>query len=166
MRPALLVIDVQNAWLDGSEGLRKSVETRAEEMNGAIALFRRKGLPLIVVYHTDVESGPEPGTPPFEFHHSIKVEASDRRIVKNYPNAFNKTTLEGVLRESGCDTVLLAGLSASGCVLATYLGALDRDFIPYLIRDAVAGSREDLVRYAEEICDTLSLRAISQILEG
>jgi nicotinamidase-related amidase len=69
-----------------------------------------------------------------------------------------------MLREAGCDTVLLTGLSATGCVLATYMGAIDKDLSPYLVRDAVAASREDLVRFVEEICDGLSLRAISQLI--
>ncbi len=64
----------------------------------------------------------------------------------------------------GCDTVILAGLSAMGCVMATYIGAMDRDLHPYLLRDGVAGSSEDLVRLAQEIFDTLSLDALDQIL--
>jgi nicotinamidase-related amidase len=164
MRPALLVIDVQNAWLDQSEGLRKSIEVRAQEINEAIAAFRKKGLPIFILYHTDKAAGPEPGTEAFEFHSSIKIRPTDVKVVKNYPNAFNKTELEGLLRKEGCDTVLLAGLSATGCVLATYMGAKDRDITPYLVRDAVAGPREDLVRFVEEICDGLSVQAIRQFL--
>ena len=166
MRPALLVIDVQNAWLDSSEGLRKSLEARIDEINQAIAIFRAKNLPIVAVYHTDKGVGPEPGTKAFEFHPGIKIEPRDAKVIKNYPNAFNRTDLESLLRERGCDTVLLAGLSATCCVLATYIGALDRDLSPYLVKDAVAASREDLVRFAEEIFDSLSLRAIGQLTQG
>jgi nicotinamidase-related amidase len=166
MRPALLVIDVQNAWLDSSEGLKKSLEARIDEINQAIAIFRARNLPIIVIYHTDKGVGPEPGTKAFEFHPGIKIEPRDTKVIKNYPNAFNRTELESLLRERGCDTVLLAGLSATGCVLATYIGALDRDLSPYLVKDAVAASREDLVRFAEEIFDCLSLRAIGQLTQG
>jgi nicotinamidase-related amidase len=165
MRPALLVIDVQNAWLDRSEGLKKSLEARIDEINQAIAIFRAKNLPIIVVYHTDKGVGPEPGSKAFEFHPGIKIEPRDSKVIKNYPNAFNRTDLESILKEHGCDTVLLAGLSATGCVLATYIGALDKDLSPYLVKDAVAASREDLVRFAEEIFDCLSVRAISQIVQ-
>lgn len=135
-----------------------------DEINGAIATFREKDLPIIVVYHTDKGAGPEPGSKAFEFHPSINITAKDTKVVKNYPNAFNRTELETMLREQGCDTVFLAGLSGTGCVLATYIGAIDRDITPYLVRDAVAASREDLVRFAEEICDTLSLQAIRQFV--
>jgi nicotinamidase-related amidase len=68
------------------------------------------------------------------------------------------------LAMDGCDTVILAGLSAMGCVMATYVGAMDQDLHPYLLRDGVAGSSEDLVRLAQEIFDTLSLDALDQIL--
>jgi nicotinamidase-related amidase len=164
MKPALLVIDVQNEWLEGSDGLRASVEMRAEAINEVIAIFRKKELPIIVVYHMDKDGSPTPGTKGFEFHQSIKIEGTDKKVVKNYPNAFNRTELERILKDEGCDTVLLAGLSATGCVLATFFGAIDKDFSPYLVRDAVAGSREDLVRFVEEICDSLSLKAISQFI--
>jgi nicotinamidase-related amidase len=162
MRPALLVIDVQNAWLDKSEGLRRSVEARVDEINEAIAIFREKDLPIIVVYHTDKGEGPEPGTEAFEFHPSIKVVTTDTKVIKNYPNAFNRTELESMLREKGCDTVLLAGLSGTGCVLATYMGAVDRDITPYLVKNAVAASREDMLYFVEELCDTFSLQAMRQ----
>jgi isochorismate hydrolase len=33
-------------------------------------------------------------------------------------------------------------------VLATYIGAIDRDLSPYLVRDAVAASREEHEMYS------------------
>ncbi len=137
---------------------------RIEEINEAIAIFRRKELPIIVVYHVEKDGNPAPGTKGFEFHHSVKIEETDKKVVKNYPNAFNRTELERMLTDEGCDSVLLTGLSATGCVLATFLGAIDKDLSPYLVKDAVAGSREDLVRFVEEICDSLSLKAITELL--
>ncbi len=164
MKPALLVIDIQRAWLETSEGLRQSLERRLGTINAAIALFRERGMPLIVVYHTDPKDGVVPDTDGFEFHQDVKIEVTDLMLVKPYPNAFNKTELQEILAMDGCDTVILAGLSAMGCVMATYVGAMDRDLHPYLLRDGVAGGSEDLVRLAQEIFDTLSLDALDQIL--
>lgn len=164
MKPALLVIDVQNKWLNSNPGLRASVELRVDVINSAIALFRKKGLPIIVVHHVDKEEGPYPGSEDFEFLPSIDIEKTDVKVVKNYPNAFNKTDLESILRQMKVDTVILSGLSATACVMATYIGAEDRDLHVYLLRDGVAAGTEQNVKFAEEIFETLSLAALGQVL--
>jgi len=65
-----------------------------------------------------------------------------------------------MLQKQGCDTLVIVGLSASGCVLATYFGALDWEIRPYLLKGGVASHNEEHVRFAEEICDTLSLQEL------
>jgi nicotinamidase-related amidase len=157
-------VDIQNAWLDMDDGLRKSVEARTWVINEAVGLFRRKRLPIVLVFHTDIEKGPEPGAKEFEFSTRINIREQDVKVVRNYSNAFNRTELEEILRKDGCDTVMIAGLSATECILATYIGAIDRDFSPYLVRDGGASHREDYVRFVEEICDNLSVRALHQML--
>jgi nicotinamidase-related amidase len=162
MKPVLLVIDIQNVWLDNSVDLKKSVEKRIEVINEAIGWFRRNKLPIVVVYHEDKEMGAIPGTKPFEFSDAVRIEDTDVKITKHYPSAFGKTELEAILRKKGCDTVVIVGLSASGCALATFFGAFDRDFRPYLVQGGVASSSEEHVRFAEDICDTLSIRSFDQ----
>ena len=164
MRPALLVIDIQNKWLDSSSGLKASLEQRVEVINSAIAMFRKKGLPIIRIYHVDEVEGPQPDTKEFNFLPSIEIAESDARVIKNYPDAFNKTELSDLLALSKIDTVILCGLSATGCVLATYVGAEDHDLHPFLLRDGVAAGSEQNVRFAEEIFETLSVGALAQVL--
>ncbi|MDW5562041.1 MAG: isochorismatase family cysteine hydrolase [Methanomassiliicoccus sp.] len=165
LKPALLVIDVQNGWMEISRGLRASVDVHMDAMNEAISIFRRCGAPIILSYHSYEEKGMVTGSSAFEYLSEIKTEKNDIVIVKRYMNAFNKTELEAILRDRGCDTLMIVGLSALHCVLSTYMGAYDRDILPYLVRNGVAGPDEDSVSIAERICDTLSLRAIAQILD-
>ncbi|MDD1767433.1 MAG: cysteine hydrolase [Methanomassiliicoccales archaeon] len=164
MKPALLVIDIQNKWLKSSPGLMLSLEQRIEVINSAIALFRKKGLPIVRVYHVDEAEGPWQGTEEFDFLPSIEVLETDARVIKNYPNAFNRTELEDVLAREEIDSVILCGLSATCCVLATYVGAEDRDLHPFFLRGGVAAGSEEKVRFAEEIFETLSVGALTQIL--
>jgi nicotinamidase-related amidase len=164
MKPALLVIDVQNKWLNASPGLRASLELRVDVINSAIELFRKKGLPIIRIYHVDKGVGPLPGTEEFEFLPSILTIESDIRLIKNYGNAFNRTELAGILEQKQVDTVILCGLSATACVMATYVGAEDSDLHPFLLRDGVAAGSEQLVRFAEEIFETLSVGALTLVL--
>jgi nicotinamidase-related amidase len=95
----------------------------------------------------------------------IEVKSTDEKVVKTYQNSFNKTNLDSVIREKGCDAVIIIGLSAMHCVLSTYLGAYDHDIYPYLLRGAVAAPDEESVELVEKLCDTLSLKAVAQILE-
>lgn len=157
MRPALLVVDIQNAWLDNSPELKASVEKRLDVMNGAIRWFRKEKLPIVVVYHENTGEGVTPGANAFEFTPAVEIEENDTKVTKHYPNSFNKTGLESILRKKGCDAVVIVGLSASGCALATCLGAEDHDLSSMLVKGGVASHDDDHVRFAEEICGTISL---------
>ncbi|MEJ5327607.1 MAG: isochorismatase family cysteine hydrolase [Candidatus Bathyarchaeia archaeon] len=164
MKPALIVIDVQNGWLELSEGLKRSVTERITAMSEAISIFRKACAPIIFTYHSYAERGIVPGTKEFELIPSLTAMAEDAKVIKTHQNAFVKTALAHMIRDKGCDTVILIGLSALNCVLATYLAAYDEGFFPYIVRGAVAGPDEESVQIVEKICDTLSLRAVAQIL--
>lgn len=166
MRPGLLVIDAQNGWLEMSEGLKLSVQKTIPHIVEAIQVFRRAGAPILFTYHLYKEKGLYPGSKDFNLFPEIEIMPEDKWIIKTYQNAFNKTELGSLLKEQGCDTVVLAGLSAMNCVLTTYYGAYDVDLSPYLLRGAVAGPDQTSIDLVEKICDTLSIRAVNQILGG
>jgi len=163
MRPALFVQDIQNTWLydlDSNQDLRRSLEKRLDIINEAITWFRGRKLPIIVGYTEDEGQGLLPGTKAFEVPDSVKIMESDPKVTKRHSNAFGDPRLGAILRERKCDTMVIVGLSASGCVLATYFGAFDWDIRPYLLKGGVASHNEEHVRFAEEICDTLTLKEL------
>ncbi len=164
MKPALLVIDVQNAFLPYmSDGDRKIAFF---VINFAIDLFRGHGLPVYRVYHTDpARGGPPPDSEAFAFDPAIKITPDDPQIIKNHPNAFKGTQLEKLLREAGRDTVFLCGLSSTGCVLATYFGAKDRDFKAFLVKDALLGPNAAHTDCIEDICDSVNYSVFEAMLE-
>ncbi len=164
MKPALLVIDIQNIWLNSSPSLRACLERRIEVINSAISMFRKKGLPVIRVYHVDKGEGAVPGTDAFEFHPSIATENNDPIVIKNYPDAFNRTDLASILGKENIDVVILCGLSATCCVMATCFGAQDHDLHPFFLRDGVAAGSEEHIRFAEEIFETMSVGALTVAL--
>jgi nicotinamidase-related amidase len=165
VKPALIVLDIQNAWLERGPGMKKGIENRAKTINESIAWFRRRKLPVIVIYHEDRANGVVPGTKAFEFFPLIDIEDTDIKIVKRYPDAFGKTGLQDVLKQEGCDTIVITGVSAGWCVLGTYFGALNWDVASYILKGGVAADREDHVRFAEEICDTTDLQKLEQALQ-
>lgn len=163
MKPALIVMDVQNAWLPHMDEQDKKVGM--EHINWAIDLFRDNGFPVIRVYHTDPENGPAPGTEAFEFPKTVAIRDDDPKIVKNYGSAFKKTELDKMLREKGVNTVFLVGLSAVGCVLATYHGADDLDYRVFMVKHALISHDAALTKSVYDICANISPSALKLLLE-
>ncbi len=163
MKPALIVIDIQNKYIGYMDD--DDVEIPMYMINAAIALFREHGLPVIRIYHTDPEYGPEPGTEDFEFPESVVIEDSDPKIIKNYPSGFTKTELDELLKEKGCNTLYLCGLSAVGCVFATYHGAIERDYDVFMIKGALMSHEEEYTDMVEDITGAVSYTAMKAMLE-
>ncbi len=163
MKPVLLVIDIQNKYIPYmSEGDRKF---GLEMINYAIMLFRQNGFPIIRVYHTDPEWGPKPDTEDFEFPETVTIKDEDAKIIKNYASAFKKTELEKLIREQGYNTLFLCGLSAVGCVLATYHSAKDLDLNVFMVKDALLSHNSTYTDFVEEVFDTVSLTTLKVMLE-
>jgi nicotinamidase-related amidase len=163
MKPALFIQDIQNVWLydpDSNQDLRRSVEKRLTAINKAIDWFRMRKLPIVVGYTEEREHGLLPGTKPFEVPGSVRIKKTDYAVTKHHANAFGNPKLGRYLKSKECDTLVITGLSASGCVLATYFGAFDWEIRPYLLKGCVASHKEEHVRFAEEICETVTLRDI------
>ncbi len=163
LRAALFVQDIQNFWLyepDSNQNLRRSVEKRLDVINAAIDWFRKKRLPVIVGYTVDETEGLVPGTKSFEVPESVHVKKTDPRVTKIHASAFGNPELGAILKKEGCDTMFIVGLSASGCVLATYFSAPDWGIHPFLVKGGVASADERHVMFAEEICHAISLEEI------
>jgi maleamate amidohydrolase len=59
-------------------------------------------------------------------------------VVKQYASAFFGTSLASTLHAAGVDTVVVTGVSTSGCVRATAMDALNCGFRPQVVRQACA----------------------------
>jgi nicotinamidase-related amidase len=157
-KPALLVVDIQNEYLPVMD--QKDVKPGMESINTVIGLFRKYHYPVIRVQHTQIGRGPAPGTEAFEFPKTIPVTVDDPQIIKNYPSAFTKTSLDSLLRAQGCTSVYLCGLSAVGCVLATYFGAMDRGYDTYMVREAIISHNADYTNVIRNITGALPLPSV------
>jgi len=154
MKPALVIIDIQNKFLP----YMSSDQDKALEMiNWAIYVAREYKIPVIRVYHTDPNWGPKPDTEEFEFPESIKINDDDPKVIKNYGDGFKKTDLDKILTEKGINTLFLCGLSATGCVLATYHGAKNLEYDVFMLQDAIISSDQQLTKAVEKICESVSL---------
>jgi maleamate amidohydrolase len=161
-RPALLMIDlVQAYFVEGSPlyhpMFRGSLDASLRLKEAAY----RVGIPVAVT-KMDVQKGGvgggifvekirrnllcfEPGNLLGELADGLVPEEKDIVIAKRYASAFFGTALAPALTSLGVDTVLLCGVSTSGCVRASCIDAISYGFRPMVVREAV-GDRHEVVQ--------------------
>ncbi len=137
-----------------------------EAINTVIGLFRQFRYPVIRMHHTQIGQGPAPGTEACEFPKTVAVNDDDPRIIKNYPSAFTKTSLDSLLQAKGCNSVYLCGLSAVGCVLATYFGVRNRGYETYMVRDDIISHKADYTNMIRNITVALPVPFVELNLKG
>lgn len=164
IKPALLVIDIQNAYLEMIP--ERDKEVGLYFINALIELFRSQGYPVIRIYHHSEEYGPHPGTEQFEFPASVLIKPEDVKVIKTYPDGFNKTDLDKVIKESGSNTLFLCGLSAVGCVLSTWVGAQNNDYKAFMVKDAIMSHDTEYTNNVEVMFDAVSYDIVKLILEN
>lgn len=154
MRPALLIIDVCTAyWTEGSPlDIRSNPSAAAspDSMRRLLEAARAGGCP--VFWTTVYYNSPTLADAGLFFLKSRSLDVwkeGDKRglgewmpglvpdpsrgesvIVKKYPSGFFGTTLSTELQIAGVDTVVLCGVSTSGCVRASTLDAMCHGFRP------------------------------------
>ena len=151
-RAALILIDLMHGYFD--EGSPFQLPS-ADCLHSAGRVLEAARASSTMVIHTKVVLGPEAvdagvfvkkipalrayiGENPInELMPEVAPLASELVIVKQYASAFLGTTLASTLQASGVDTVIVTGVSTSGCVRATAVDAIQHGFIPKVVRDAV-----------------------------
>ncbi len=153
-RPALLVIDFVRAYLVKDSPLYAGVEQARADCEVLLRAARAAGIPVVhtnVVYQPGGRDGGvffrkvpalgcfEAGAHPelAAFAAGLEPIAGETVISKQYASAFFATSLASTLTALGVDTVLIAGLSTSGCVRASAVDCCQHGFIPVVVREAV-----------------------------
>lgn len=156
-RPALLIVDFVRAYLlersplFGGEGCLAALE-------GARSLLEAARSANVPVLHTNVAFQPGgrdggvffrkvPALACFESDHAdpelaafaegLEPRVGEVVITKRYASAFFATHLAATLTAMGRDTLLIAGVSTSGCIRATAVDCCQHGFIPWVVREAV-----------------------------
>ena len=83
------------------------------------------------------------GSPYGAWPASLVPDENELIISKQYPSAFFGTSLSSTLTAAGVDTVILTGLTTSGCVRATCIDAVSYGFIPIIVEDACGDRHAD-----------------------
>ena len=150
-RPALILIDFVQAYFDEGCDLYAGVEGALASALRVREAARAAGVPVIytnVVYHPRALDGGRfyqkarplrnflAGSPMGAWPEGLEVGADELVISKQYPSAFFGTSLASTLTTWGVDSLILTGLSTSGCVRATCVDTCSHGFIPIVVREA------------------------------
>lgn len=184
-RPALLMVDVCNAYLDPASPLYAGVEAALAANIRLLAAARAAGVPAIftrVLYDANGTDGglfyrkvPAltaylPGSPLGDFPAGFGPLPGEVVVTKQYASAFFGTSLAATLNSLRIDCLLITGFSTSGCVRASALDALQNGFAPFVVRDAcgdraVAPHEANLfdlqAKYAEVIGEQRALELLA-----
>lgn len=135
-RAALLVIDVQKAWV-GSYALTIDQVPVQDKIAGIAESARLAG--MTVVFVVDVGHRDQFTDEELELVEPLAVLDGDLLVEKNYQNGFIGTSLKDDLRELGITTLLITGYASHECVAKTVGGARVMGFEAIIIADAHSG---------------------------
>ena len=112
----------------------------AQLPDGSDLIQRRRGREAAALQATGDTSGHMPAKhePGYEIDPRVGPCAGELVLDKNTSSAFHTTPVDLYLRNLGIDTLILTGVAADQCVLATAIDAADRGFHVILATDAVA----------------------------
>lgn len=184
--PALLIVDFVNAYLVEGSPLYAGVESARDAARDLLQTCRRAGVPVL---HTNVayQSGGRDGGVFFRkvpalrcfergahpelasFAAGLEPLPGEIVITKQYASAFFGTSLAATLTASRIDTVIIAGLSTSGCIRATAVDCCQHGFIPVVVREAVGDRAPEpheanLYDLQAKYAEVLSLAAVKHYL--
>lgn len=136
---ALIVIDVQQAFLDPRWGERNNPQAE-DNIARLLAGWRSSGRPIRHVVHDSVEPDSllRAGVPGNAIQAAATPAAAEPVYRKHVNSAFIGTKLENDLRREGIDTLVIAGLTTNHCVSTTARMAGNLGFTTYVVSDATA----------------------------
>ncbi len=156
--PALLIIDIQNKFIEVTEGLGRSMLGKINTVNEAIDLFRSKNRPVIYMMFDGMQHIDKPIDDPDGLIQQIKQPMDGEPVIhKTVMNSFFETDLEKVLKDRGCDSIVIVGLVAHLCVAATYYSAYDHGIDPFILKGAIAATDESNVEHVEAILNRVTM---------
>lgn len=156
-KPALLVIDLINAFTDPATDLGADVSGVLDRTADLLEAFREAGLPRYFTTVAFEESYGDAGrfiekvpalrelrlgSDAVEVDDRVAPVGDERVVLKKYASAFFGTDLETELTTHRVDTLVLAGVTTSGCVRATAVDSLQHGYRTIVPADAVGDRAE------------------------
>ncbi|MEK7353482.1 MAG: cysteine hydrolase [Chloroflexota bacterium] len=142
-KTAVLIMDYQNRQLSGfSEAVRLELISKA---NKVMDKARQTKIPVIYV---EVQRGER--TPETAIHSGVTPTHGEPVLTKSGIGPFATTNLDEILKKQGSQTLVLMGISTSGCVLSTVRWAADTGYQLIVLSDCCADRDDEIQRVLME----------------
>ena len=156
-QPALVVIDLINAFTDPESRLGSAVGGVLDQTERLLAAFRDHDLPRYFTTIAFEESYGDAGmfvekvpalrdlelnTDRVAVDEQVAPVGDERVVLKKYASAFFGTDLQAELTTHRVDTLVIAGVTTSGCVRATAVDSLQHGYRTIVPADAVGDRAE------------------------
>jgi nicotinamidase-related amidase len=195
-RTALLVVDMQRGFVDSGEAMEvPPARACVPVIRGLLDAFRARRLPVVFtafVYSPDVpllvgELHPEhkpaapgaphgfgmpsssclAGSPSARVVDALAPRPDEPVIDKRWYDGFAGSALDGALRARGVTSLVVTGTMTDICVLATVIGAFNREYRVTVVDDAVATLWPEIQRATLDIVARAYGRVVSskQVLD-
>ena len=153
--PALVVVDMCRGFIDPSSPLGFKCDELIQANIILVNKFREMNLPVIfttTIYRDISEASVfrskipalnilKPGSEETLFLAELSPDSKDILIEKKFASSFFGTNLADDLRRMNVDSVVISGVTTSGCVRATALDSLQNNFLTTVAEDCV-GDRD------------------------
>ena len=149
--PALILVDFVDAYFAEDSPLYAGVENELASALRIREAARAAGIPVVYTNVVYQEGGADggvfyrkvpalevfvEGNPLGAWPAGLEPAEDELVITKQYPSAFFGTSLAPTLTASDIDTLIITGLTTSGCVRATCVDAMSHGFAPIVVADA------------------------------
>ena len=184
-RPALILVDVINGFTDPACPLGSESDSVVSACKSLLEVFRKKQLPVFfttVVYHDDSQARVfrqrvpalnvlEPGSEWVKVDRRIAPIDGETVIEKQWASGFFETDLKLRLMDVGADSIVIGGLTTSGCVRATAVDGLQNDYRVVIPKEAtgdrnLAAHESNLFDLQAKYVDVVELEDVVQNILG
>lgn len=150
-KPALILVDFVQAYFEESSALYAGADDALSSALRIRGAARAAGIPVFytnVVYEEGGGNGGVfyrkvpalevfvAGNPLGNWPEGLQPAKDEVVISKQYPSAFFGTSLADELTKRGIDTLIITGLTTSGCIRATCVDTMSHGFVPIVVADA------------------------------
>ena len=156
-RPALVLVDLMTGFTDPACPLGTDCPSVVQANAKLLRLFRQRRLPIFftaVIYRNQGQAGVfrrridalnllQPGSHWVKIDQRLAPHDDEPVIEKRWASAFFDTDLAQRLAASKADSLIVTGLTTSGCVRATAVDGLQHDYPVVVPREAVGDRNPD-----------------------
>jgi len=181
--PALVVVDVVKGFTDPACPLGSEAEEVVAANVALMDAFHEARFPVVlttVIYHSDDQASVfrarvpalnllTPDSKWVQFDPRLPIQVTDLQLEKRHASSFHGTDLDDWLKSRNVDSLVVTGLTTSGCVRATAVDGLQNNYKVLVPREA-CGDRDPEAHEANlydmnaKYADVVSLETVMNLL--